>query len=125
LICEPDKSVLDLAHAFVEESSMSRRETDFDLGVVTETEKKLKKPPLYKVLLHNDDYTTKEFVVQILQYVFHKEHTEAVQIMLHVHKKGIGVAGVYTYEVAETKVTLVEGLARQHEYPLKCTMEEA
>jgi len=125
LICEQDKSVLDLPHAFVEESSMSRRETDFDLGVVTETEKKLKKPPLYKVLLHNDDYTTKEFVVQILQYVFHKEHTEAVQIMLHVHKKGIGVAGVYTYEVAETKVTLVEGLARQHEYPLKCTMEEA
>jgi ATP-dependent Clp protease adaptor protein ClpS len=104
---------------------MSRRETEFDHELVTETKKKLKKPPLYKVLLHNDDYTTKEFVVQVLQYVFHKEHTEAVQIMLHVHKKGIGVAGVYTYEIAETKVTLVEGLARQHEYPLKCTMEEA
>lgn len=104
---------------------MSRRETEFDFGVVTETEKKLKKPPLYKVLLHNDDYTTKEFVVQILEYVFHKEPTEAVQIMLHVHKKGLGVAGVYTYELAETKVALVESLARQHEYPLKCTMEEA
>ncbi len=104
---------------------MSRRETDSDPSVVTETEKKLKKPPLYKVLLHNDDYTTKEFVVQILQYVFHKEHTEAVQIMLHVHKKGIGVAGVYTYEIAETKVALVEQLARQQEYPLKCSMEEA
>jgi ATP-dependent Clp protease adaptor protein ClpS len=104
---------------------MSRRETEFDHELVTETKKKLKKPPLYKVLLHNDDYTTKEFVVQVLQYVFHKEHTEAVQIMLHVHKKGIGVAGVYTYEVAETKVALVENLARQHEYPLKCTMEEA
>ncbi len=104
---------------------MSRRETEYDHEVVTETEKKLKKPPLYKVLLHNDDYTTKEFVVQILQYVFHKEPTEAVQIMLHVHKKGIGVAGVYTYEVAETKVALVENLARQHEYPLKCSMEEA
>jgi ATP-dependent Clp protease adaptor protein ClpS len=75
--------------------------------------------------LHNDDYTTKEFVVQVLQYVFKKEQTEAVQIMLHVHKKGIGVAGVYTYEIAETKVGLVENLARQHEYPLKCTMEEA
>jgi ATP-dependent Clp protease adaptor protein ClpS len=75
--------------------------------------------------LHNDDYTTKEFVVQILQYVFKKEQTEAVQIMLHVHKKGIGVAGVYTYEIAETKVGMVENLARQHEYPLKCTMEEA
>jgi len=104
---------------------MSRREVEFDHEVVTETEKKLKKPPLYKVLLHNDDYTTKEFVVQVLQYVFHKEPTEAVQIMLHVHRKGIGVAGVYTYEVAETKVTQVESLARQNEYPLKCTMEEA
>jgi ATP-dependent Clp protease adaptor protein ClpS len=106
-------------------SRMSRRETEHEHGLVTETKKKLKKPPLYKVLLHNDDYTTKEFVVQVLQYVFHKEHTEAVQIMLHVHKKGIGVAGVYTYEIAETKVALVENLARQHEYPLKCTMEEA
>ncbi|OGP27593.1 MAG: ATP-dependent Clp protease adaptor ClpS [Deltaproteobacteria bacterium GWA2_57_13] len=104
---------------------MSRRETEFDREVITETEKKLKRPPLYKVLLHNDDYTTKEFVVQILQYVFHKEHTAAVQIMLHVHKKGIGVAGVYPYEIAETKVALVENLARQHEYPLKSTMEEA
>lgn len=104
---------------------MSRRQTDFDHEVVVETEKKLKKPPLYKVLLHNDDYTTKEFVVQVLQYVFHKEQTEAVQIMLHVHRNGIGVAGVYTYEVADTKVSLVESLARQYEYPLKCTMEEA
>ena len=104
---------------------MSRQGTEFEHEVVTETEKKLKRPPLYKVLLHNDDYTTKEFVVQVLQYVFHKEQTEAVHIMLHVHKKGIGVAGVYTYEVAETKVALVESLARQYEYPLKCTMEEA
>jgi ATP-dependent Clp protease adaptor protein ClpS len=104
---------------------MSRRENEWDREVVTETKKKLKKPPLYKVLLHNDDYTTKEFVVQILQYVFHKDATEAVQIMLHVHKKGIGVAGVYTYEVAETKVALVDSLAKQNEYPLKCTIEEA
>ena len=86
---------------------MSRRETESEHGLVTETQKKVKRPPLYKVLLHNDDYTTKEFVVQILQYVFHKEQTEAVQIMLHVHKKGIGVAGVYTYEIAETKVAQV------------------
>jgi ATP-dependent Clp protease adaptor protein ClpS len=104
---------------------MSRREREFDHEVITETKKKLKRPPLYKVLLHNDDYTTKEFVVQILQYVFHKEHTEAVQIMLHVHTTGIGVAGVYPYEVAETRVALVENLARQYEYPLKCSMEEA
>jgi ATP-dependent Clp protease adaptor protein ClpS len=103
---------------------MSRRE-EFEHEVVTETEKKLKRPPLFKVLLHNDDYTTKEFVVQVLQFVFHKEPTEAVQIMLHVHRKGIGVAGVYSYEIAETKVAQVESLARQHEYPLKCSMEEA
>ena len=104
---------------------MSRRETDFDRQVVTETKKKLKRPSLYKVLLHNDDYTTKEFVVQVLEYVFHKEYSEAVQIMLHVHQKGIGVAGVYPYGVAETKVALVEDLARQHEYPLRCSIEEA
>src|SRR5205823_13595767 len=104
---------------------MSRRETEFEHGLVTETKKKLKKPPLYKVLLHNDDYTTKEFVVQLLQYVFHKEHTAAVQIMLHVHKKGIGVAGVYTYENAETKVALGEKFVPRHEYPLKWTMAEA
>ena len=104
---------------------MSRRESDFDHEVVVETEKKVKRPPLYKVILHNDDYTTKDFVVQVLQYVFHKDHTAAVQIMLHVHKSGIGIAGVYTYEVAETKITMVENLARQFEFPLKCSMEEA
>src|SRR5207244_9880293 len=103
---------------------MSRRETEFEHGLVTETKKKLKKPPLYKVLLHNDDYTTKEFVVQLLQYVFHKEHTAAVQIMLHVHKKGIGVAGVYTLESAENKVGVVMKLARRHEEPLKGPSEE-
>lgn len=98
---------------------------EFDSEVSTETEKKLKKPPLYKVLLHNDDYTTKEFVVQVLQCVFHKEYGEAVRIMLHVHTQGIGVAGIYTREIAETKAALVESLARQYEYPLKCTVEEA
>lgn len=103
---------------------MSEHERGLDRGVIVETEKKLKRPSLFKVLLHNDDYTTKEFVVQILEYVFHKDNTEAVQIMLHVHRTGIGVAGVYTYEVAETKVKTVEGLARQYEFPLKCSIEE-
>ncbi len=93
-------------------------------GVVTESEKKLEPPPMYKVLLHNDDYTTMEFVVQILQSVFNRSHAEATQIMLHIHKSGLGVAGVYTHEVAETKVAIVEAMARQHEYPLRCTMEE-
>ena len=104
---------------------MERTENESEVGVATETKKKLKRPAMYKVLLHNDDYTTKEFVVQILQVVFSKEEGEAVQIMLHVHRKGIGVAGVYPYEIAETKVSLVDDLARRHEYPLKCSMEEA
>jgi len=98
---------------------------DLDRGVITETEKKVKHPPMYRVLLHNDDYTTMEFVVQVLQEVFHKTVADATQIMLHVHRNGIGVAGVYTYEVAETKVAIVEAMARQHEFPLKCTLEEA
>jgi ATP-dependent Clp protease adaptor protein ClpS len=97
---------------------------DDESGVVTETEKKVKLPPMYRVLLHNDDYTTMEFVVQVLQTVFHKSPADATQIMLHIHRTGIGVAGVYTCEVAETKVAVVEAMARQHEFPLKCTMEE-
>lgn len=92
-------------------------------GVVTETRKKLKRPPMYKVLLHNDDYTTREFVVMILQAIFNKSETEATQIMLHVHHNGMGVAGVYPFEVAETKVEKVTGLARKYEFPLKCTLE--
>jgi ATP-dependent Clp protease adaptor protein ClpS len=98
---------------------------DLDTGVVTETEKELKNPAMYRVLLHNDDYTTMEFVVEVLQGVFHKTPADATQIMLHIHRSGIGVAGVYTHEVAETKVAVVEAMARQHEFPLKCTMEEA
>jgi len=104
---------------------MSDWEVDRDDGVVTESEKKLKTPPLYKVLLHNDDYTTMEFVVQVLQSVFHRSAGDATQIMLHIHKNGLGIAGVYTHEVAETKVAIVEAMARQHEFPLRCTMEEA
>ncbi|MFQ5459037.1 MAG: ATP-dependent Clp protease adapter ClpS [Myxococcota bacterium] len=96
-----------------------------DLDVVTEQEKKLARPPLYKVLLHNDDYTTMEFVVMVLQSIFGKPQAEAVQIMLHVHRKGIGIAGVYTYEIAETKVAQTHALAEKHDYPLKCTVEEA
>jgi len=96
-----------------------------DLGVVTERKRKVARPPLYKVLLHNDDYTTMEFVVQVLQEVFFKAHAEAVQIMLHVHRSGLGVAGVYPLEVAETKVATVHALARKFDYPLQCSLEEA
>ena len=98
---------------------------DPDSNVVTEVkpEKKLKRPTLYKVLLHNDNYTTREFVVAVLREVFHRPEHEAVQIMMHVHNNGVGVAGVYTFEVAETKVKLVERLAQEHEYPLRLSIE--
>ena len=99
-------------------------EPDQDVGVATETQKQVKKPPLYKVLLHNDDYTTMEFVVYILQTVFHKAESDAVRIMLAVHQQGVGVAGVYTYEIAEVKVDKATELARANEFPLLCTLEE-
>jgi ATP-dependent Clp protease adaptor protein ClpS len=83
----------------------------------------VKEPPMFKVLLHNDDYTTMEFVVEILMYVFHKTVDDATRIMLNVHQKGIGVCGVYTHDVAETKVETVHRLARENGHPLKCTME--
>ena len=86
-----------------------------------------KKPPQplppWKVLLHNDNYTTRDFVVAVLKEVFHKSESDAVQIMLHVHYNGIGVAGVYPYEVAETKIRLTEKLARENEFPLRLSME--
>ncbi|MFW5925979.1 MAG: ATP-dependent Clp protease adaptor ClpS [Myxococcota bacterium] len=100
-----------------------RNEHDIDVVTETRTKKKLKRPRLFKVLLHNDDYTTREFVVHVLQHVFHKPEPEAVRIMLHVHHQGIGVAGLYTREVAETKIRTVEQLARQHDYPLRLSME--
>ncbi|MCZ6875149.1 MAG: ATP-dependent Clp protease adapter ClpS [bacterium] len=99
-------------------------EHDQDSGVATETQKQVKKPPLYKVLLHNDDYTTMEFVVYILNSVFRKLEQDAVRIMLAVHQQGVGVAGVYTYEIAEAKVSKVTQLARANEFPLMCTLEE-
>ena len=93
-------------------------------GIVTKTKPKTKKPSLYKVLLLNDDYTPMEFVVLVLQRFFGKGHEDATRIMLHVHHKGVGICGVYTYEVAETKVTLVMDFSRQHGHPLQCTMEK-
>jgi len=96
---------------------------DGDAAVATKKKVKTKKPRLYKVLLHNDDYTSMEFVVMILASIFHLGENRAVEIMLHVHQRGVGVAGVYTYEVAETKVRKTMDLARDHEFPLRCTME--
>ena len=93
-------------------------------GVVVETRVKTKKPSMYKVLMLNDDYTPMEFVVHVLERFFGKPHEEAIQIMLHVHRKGVGICGVFTYEVAETKVTQVVEYARRHQHPLQCTLEK-
>jgi ATP-dependent Clp protease adaptor protein ClpS len=93
-------------------------------GVVIKTRPKTKRPSMYKVLMLNDDYTPMEFVVHVLERFFGKNREEATRIMLHVHQRGVGVCGVYTYEVAETKVTQVMDLARQNQHPLQCTIEK-
>lgn len=102
-----------------------RGEPGDDAGVALEERTRVKKPRLYKVLLHNDDFTTMEFVVDVLVRYFHKSTSEATHIMLEVHQHGIGTAGVFTYEVAETKVAQVTAEARQQGMPLKCSLDPA
>ena len=97
---------------------------DFDTDVATESETKLEKPKLFKVLLHNDDFTTMEFVVFILQTVFMRSDAEAFTVMLKVHNDGVGVAGIYTFEVAQMKAEKAMNLSKANEYPLLCTVEE-
>jgi ATP-dependent Clp protease adaptor protein ClpS len=93
-------------------------------GALTLTRTRTKKPSMYKVLMLNDDYTPMEFVVDVLQHIFQKTREEATKIMLHVHQKGVGICGVYTYEVAETKVTQTVDYARKNQHPLQCTLEK-
>ncbi|MBI4923416.1 MAG: ATP-dependent Clp protease adapter ClpS [Devosia nanyangense] len=95
-----------------------------DTGTITRTRPKTQRPSLYRVLLLNDDYTPMEFVVLVLQDVFNKTREDAMQVMLHVHNKGVGECGVYPYEVAETKVTRVMDTARKNQHPLQCVMEK-
>jgi len=97
---------------------------DGNTGVIIETRPKTKKPSMYKVLMLNDDYTPMEFVIHVLERFFNRTQQDATQIMLHVHQRGVGVCGVYTYEVAETKVAQTMDLARQHQHPLQCTIEK-
>jgi len=99
---------------------------DIDGGsdVLLERKPKLEKPKLFKVLLHNDDFTTMEFVVFVLRFVFNRDETEAISIMLQVHNEGVGVAGIYPYEIAQTKSQKAINLAKAREYPLLCTVEE-
>ena len=91
---------------------------------VQEAKPKLKRPPLYKVMLLNDDYTPMEFVVQVLESFFRMDREKATRIMLHVHTRGVGVCGVFTREIAETKVAQVSEYSQRHQHPLMCTMEE-
>ena len=102
----------------------SKPDHDSDVGVITLPKAKTKKPSLYKVLLLNDDYTPMEFVVFVLEQFFSKSREDAYTIMLHVHQKGVGVCGVYTFEVAETKVTQVMDAALKAGHPLQCTLEK-
>ncbi len=97
---------------------------DTDIGILTKTHTKTARPPLYKVLLLNDDYTPMEFVVHVLERFFGLTHAQAFEIMLTVHKKGLAVVGVFSHEIAESKVTQVMDFARQHQHPLQCTMEK-
>ena len=93
-------------------------------GVVTRTRARTQRPPLYKVLLLNDDYTPMEFVVHVLERFFGMAHAQAFEVMLTVHKKGVAVVGVFSYEIAETKVAQVMDFARRHQHPLQCTLEK-
>ena len=97
---------------------------DTDLGVVVKAKPKTKKPSMYKVLMLNDDYTPMEFVIMVLQRFFGMDEDRATQVTLHVHRRGVGICGVFTYEVAETKVTQVMDFARKHQHPLQMTLEK-
>ncbi|MEM7521792.1 MAG: ATP-dependent Clp protease adapter ClpS [Pseudomonadota bacterium] len=99
-------------------------DNDGDIDLLTKTKPKTKRPPLYKVLLLNDDFTPMEFVVHVLERFFGLSHAQAFEIMLTVHKKGLAVVGVFSHEIAETKVAQVMDFARRHQHPLQCTMEK-
>jgi len=104
---------------------MNMSKTDVTADEQTRTHERVQEPPLYQVLLHNDDYTTMEFVIEILMVVFKRSMEDATRIMLNVHRNGVGICGVYPYEIAETKVETVEVLAISSDFPLKCSMEKA
>jgi ATP-dependent Clp protease adaptor protein ClpS len=122
---KPISSAETASSARIDMSDIRKRGEDAPgTGVVVKAKPKTKKPSMYKVLMLNDDYTPMEFVVHILERFFNKSRQEATRIMLHVHRRGVGICGVYTYEVAETKVTQVMDFARQHQHPLQCTLEK-
>ena len=101
------------------------RDDRIDSEVIEKDKSQIKEPTMYKVVLHNDNYTTKDFVVHVISVIFHKPVIEATRIMLNVHKKGRGVVGVFSWDIANTKVSRVHQLAKENEFPLKCSIEEA
>lgn len=103
---------------------MSANNSENQTDILTREDIDIDEPRLYKVLLHNDNYTTMEFVVHVLETIFYKTPAEAMQIMMSVHRKGVGVCGIYTFDVAETKVEQVHQAAREHQFPLKSSIEE-
>jgi len=105
-------------------SDDERTGDDSDVGVATKTRSQTKRPPMYKVLILNDDYTPMEFVVHVLERFFGLNHAQAFELMLTVHKKGVAVVGVFSFEIAETKVAQVMDFAQRHQHPLQCTMEK-
>lgn len=109
---------------FLSANSGDDNDNGSDVGVAVQTKERTKRPPLYKVMLLNDDYTPMEFVVHILERFFGLTHAQSFEIMLVVHKKGVAVVGVFSHEIAETKVTQVMDFARRHQHPLQCTMEK-
>ena len=109
----------------LEEFSVNNKSDDPQKGLLLDTKPKTKKPSMFKVMLLNDDYTPMEFVVTVLEKYFNKKQEEATQIMLHVHKNGVGICGIYTYEVAETKCKSVLNFARKNEHPLQCSIEKS
>jgi ATP-dependent Clp protease adaptor protein ClpS len=104
--------------------NIGSKSNDPERALLLDTKTKIKKPSLYNVLLLNDDYTPMEFVILVLESVFNKKQEDATQIMLHVHKNGMGICGIFTYDVAETKCKIVMDMAKKNEHPLQCTMEK-
>jgi ATP-dependent Clp protease adaptor protein ClpS len=120
----PDKS-LARVRAAGDDDDFGAGDNDGQVGVATKTRSRTKKPKQYKVLMLNDDYTPMEFVVMVLKRFFRMDLEQATRVMLHVHQRGVGVCGVFPYEVAETKVTQVMDYARANQHPLQCTLQEA
>jgi len=123
---KPQKRALSTMHhsTWILANGPGQEDGDGDASVILETRPKTKRPPLYKVLLLNDDYTPMEFVVHVLERFFGMNHAQAFEVMLTVHKKGVAVVGVFSHEIAETKVAQVMDFARRHQHPLQCTMEK-